>query len=423
MPTQAEPPQRLGAHRLLGVSENASPAAIEAAYWRLRAHIEARASGSADEAFTRERRAELDELEAALGHESPSRTPSSTAARTTPGRTPFWMYIVAIAATLVSIVLAALLYLERSGDLEPKEPAPSLVTAHARPEGSLLQILSLPEEELVMEGPANGAPIRVGPGDYRLSVAREDCPDEWTRDISLEAGDRRDFAPRICVGQGGLVVHSNVSGDRVQIDTLDVGTSGDLAHPLGVGDHQVSVEKPGYLPWSGRVRIRPEETITLLAELVLDPGAARGAQVAAPPGAQASPVPTSPPGGPTKGPEPDGRIESSGPLADSAQADGIVRSGPGGSKSWHDAMRDKLVYGYDRNGSRSLDTKEEVTSIPCEEWQSIEKSYESGGLSVNMTRLYGFDGSDAPANTLGITEGMRPYAYDRMKSCGLKAAL
>ena len=97
------------------------------------------------------------------------------------------------------------------------------------------------------------------------------------------------------------------------------------------------------------------------------------------------------------------------------------RTGMGGSKSWHDAIKSQLVTEYDRNGSRSLDTADEIQSIPCSVWQSVEESYETGGLGVDMTHLYGFDGSPAPANTLGITHEMRGYAYDRMTQCGLRS--
>jgi hypothetical protein len=395
---------------------------VEAAYWRLRAHIEARASDSTSAEFIDARRAELAALEATLGHDPGAtgkpRDPSAASA------TPRWIAALAVGATLLSLVLGVLLYRQWASNRSAGgEATPSLVTARARPIGGVLQILSLPDEELVMEGPADGTPIRVAPGEYRLNVSRPDCPDEWTWDIALDVGDRRDFAPRICLGRGGLVVRSNVSGDRVQIDGLDVGTTSDASHPLAVGDHQVTVQKPGHQLWSGRVRIRPDETTTLLAELVPEAGNAPQPMAAAVPGAMEPAPPGQPPGGPTSGPEPDGRIESSGPIADNAALDGAIRTGPGGSKSWHDAIRDKLVYSYDRNGSRSLDTPEEVNAIPCEEWRSIESAYDTGGLSVNMTRLYGFDGSKAPANTLGVTEAMRPYAYDRMRSCGLKADL
>ena len=56
-------------------------------------------------------------------------------------------------------------------------------------------------------------------------------------------------------------------------------------------------------------------------------------------------------------------------------------------------------------------------------WLDIETQYETGGLSVDMTHMYGFDGTDAPANTLGVTYGLRGEAYQRMKDCGLKGRL
>jgi hypothetical protein len=98
-------------------------------------------------------------------------------------------------------------------------------------------------------------------------------------------------------------------------------------------------------------------------------------------------------------------------------------AGKGGSKSWHDAIRHQLVSDYDSNGSGSLDTQREIQSIPCPVLLSVESSYATGGLAVEMVHLYGFDGSDAPANTLGVTPAMRSYAYDRMKACGLRTRL
>ena len=97
--------------------------------------------------------------------------------------------------------------------------------------------------------------------------------------------------------------------------------------------------------------------------------------------------------------------------------------GLGGSKTWHDAIKHELTTTYDQNGSGSLDTREEVLSIPCSVWLDIERQYETGRLSVDMTHMYGFDGSDAPSNTLGITYGLRGEAYQRMKDCGLKGRL
>jgi hypothetical protein len=91
----------------------------------------------------------------------------------------------------------------------------------------------------------------------------------------------------------------------------------------------------------------------------------------------------------------------------------------GGSKRWHDEVRQRLLEKYDANGSRQLDNPEEVNAIPCDEWRSIQSSYQTGGLSVPMTRLYGFDGSEWVPGALGVAREMRGYAYDRMHQCGL----
>ncbi len=101
------------------------------------------------------------------------------------------------------------------------------------------------------------------------------------------------------------------------------------------------------------------------------------------------------------------------------QSKSLVRA-PGGSRVWNDSVRRALLASYDHDHSGDLNTRQEIYAIPCAEWRSIESSYEQGELGVSMTRLYGFDGSDAPANTLGITQAMRPTAYERMRDCGLQ---
>jgi len=298
---------------------------------------------------------------------------------------------------------------------------PPVIAVLAQPAGASLRVLGVEDERAVVFGPADGTPLPVEPGRYRLDVSRDDCPDEWSREIDIAAGERLDFAPRICEGTGGLVVRSNLSGDRVQIDGLDVGTTSEQAHPVPVGDRRVVVQKSGYQSWSGTVRIRPDETTELLAELVplAEPVASAPGAVPGGTGAEQAAAPRPPaPRGAEAG---EGRLGGTVPNPDDHPT--RSRTGQGGSKTWHDAIRDRLVGLYDRNSSGSLDTREEITSVPCQEWREIEASYETGGLAVPMTRLYGFDGSNAPAHTLGVTEGMRGYAYDRMKQCGLEANL
>ena len=194
--------------------------------------------------------------------------------------------------------------------------------------------------------------------------------------------------------------------------------------PESVGDHDVAVEKSGFQPWTGTVRIHPDELLTLRAEL--EPAAGSAAKSG--PASRGRPTPRSPK---AKAAESAQKAAISPPRAAAPEAAALAGSPPtrgtgdrrgslGGSKGWHDDVKERLLAMYDHNKSKTLDTPGEIDAIPCSEWQAIEASYETGGLVIPMTRLYGFDGSEAPANTLGITRGMGSYAYSRMKQCGLR---
>jgi hypothetical protein len=284
----------------------------------------------------------------------------------------------------------------------------------------VLEVFGAGDERLIVTAPADGRPQLLDGGDYTLRVSHPDCPDAWSLDATFTPGERVDYAPRICRGHGEIIVRSNVVGDRVQIDGLDLGTTGDLGHPVAVGAHQVQVSKQGYRPWTAQVKIVPDQTLTLHAELEPDPEAKSGQSAAAAQpaaGQAAAPPPVADAAG-----EEAGRIYR-GPTDGPMLAPEIAGMGKGGSKSWHDAVKDRLIADYDADRSGSLDTPDEVNAIPCNVWQSIETSYETGGLRIDMARLYGFDGSKAPANTLGVSAPMRSYAYARMEQCGLKTPL
>jgi hypothetical protein len=431
------------AHPLLGLGAEASNEEILEAYWRLHAHIETRAAARASEpGFAEARRAELEALEAAargtLGPGADLTTPPRVAREK--GVAPRWIRLWAMLATAAALGLAAALLFGLGGEPEPDPlpPLPARLSVRAEPLASSLQVFDLLQENLVAEGPADGSPQSIEPGGYLLRVHHEECPDEWTHEVTLAAGQALDFAPRICEGSGALIVRSNVSGDRVQIDGLDVGSTGSTVHPLDVGGHDVRVEKQGYAPWTGRIATLPDQTITLQAELTPIAKEQAAAKQPTAPG-QKSPPAGSPDGGASRSagappPPPPGGGPAGGangaragrrtvpppPSGGGPARTRATKTGKGGSKSWHDAIKYRLVTEYDRNGSGTLDTPEEVSAITCEVWRSVEESYETGGLGVDMTHLYGFDGSDAPANTLGITKEMRGYAYDRMKQCGLK---
>jgi len=437
---------REDAWRTLGLSEDTRSEALEGAYWRLRAHIEARAEHAEDPAFIEARRAELRSLSVAMGRSEPATNsvPDAAANATTTARasfaTPRWLLALCGFAILIWLALALFLWLQRSAaPLAESQPHDAVLGVRARPEGAELVITHAEQAFVVVSGNADGQPHRLEPAHYLMRVSRPDCPDEWTLGVDLRAGDEREFAPRICQGEGQLVIRSNVSQDRVKLDGLDVGSSGEISHRLGVGDHLVEVEKAGFERWSGTVRVAPDESLTLHAELVeKDAGRRAAGGASAPPApspteAEAAPsAPAGQAGAPARPPPPmagapagsDGADARPGATGGSVPRQGSgpprVRSGRGGSKSWHDGVRQRLLADHDSNRSGGLDTPDEIRAIPCNEWLDIEKSYETGGLAVPMTHLYGFDGSEAPANTLGVTYNMRGYAYDRMKQCGLQ---
>ncbi len=411
-----------------GLGEDATPEATREAAARLRQHIEARAAASSDPAFVRARNAELAGLDALLrlGHAGPLVGAAGSAV------TP-WLIAWAVGATLACLGLVAILVLRDASTPPPaavEAPAVARVRVDAEPTSAEVVLLAGDAARVVARGEGADNAFEVPPGEYTLRVSDADCPDEWNRAVVLEPGSTSEYAPRICVGTGEVVVRSNVAGDRLQIDGVDVGSTGATAHALGVGRHQVTITKAGFGAWTGEVRIGPGDALTLNAELAPEPGAAPDAADAAARN-QAQPVPqrTQPPA-PTPAPDDFAAVgvEDGAAVDEEASSERGARRGGGaeptrtrgGSKSWHDAVRQRLVSEYDRNQSRTLDTSEEIRSIPCQVWRSIEASYEAGGLGVTMTRLYGFDGSEAPANTLGVTHEMRGYAYDRMTGCGLK---
>jgi hypothetical protein len=417
----------------LGLGEDATPEATRAAAERLRAHIEARASASSDATFVRARQAELNGLDALMRLAQGSSAVASAA--------PSWLILWSVAASLASLGLAVALWLGLPGEVPVAAPALARVIVSADPPSAEVTLLAQADEQIVARGSGSGAILEAPAGSYILHVASPDCPDIWTRTLSLEPGSESEFAARICTGAGVLVVRSNVAGDRLQINGIDVGSTGATFHALAVGRHQVTINKPGYVPWTADVKILPDESLTLNAELEPEGGERSSGQAAQqrpqPPAQPAEQAPSSAAAPSARAPASAGRRASEAPSAGPSEtkpgrrtvgnAAGGNRKQPplprkdvGGSKSWHDAVRQRLISEYDRNQSRTLDTPEELSSIPCQVWQSIEASYETGGLGVSMTRLYGFDGSDAPTNTLGVTYPMRGYAYDAMTQCGLK---
>ena len=429
------------ARQILGVEQGASEQARTAAVERLRAHVEARLEVSSDPAFREDRLAELARLDELLvsGRGNRVQPPRVRGRR--------WLALWAVTATATALVLGvAMLEPERQAEAGP--PQPAWLSADADIADAELWVLAAASDEVVARGAADGTPVEVESGDYRLRVASEDCPDEWREPVSVASGDQREFAAELCRGEGGLVVRSNVSGDRLRIDGNDVGVTGKGEHDLRVGRHRVHVDKPGYLPWQGEVVILPDDQVTLYAELERDPKRQPERIAKAASKRQANPAPEATPAATAKVPatksaSPDGPVQTAAtqpaqptPPPSPSRRPGARDEGapPGwrgtasvserieepGSRAWSEAIKRRLLAAYDANGSGQLDRVAEVEQIPCAEWRRIENDYETQRLGVSLSTLYGFDGSEWVEGALGFAYAVRGYAYGRMKDCGLR---
>ncbi len=259
---------------------------------------------------------------------------------------------------------------------------------------------------------------------HSRSVART-APDRWTRSVYFEPGATHRFEPVLCVGEGTVTVRSNVTNDRLLIDGFDVGATGAEPHTLGVGDHDIRVEKTGYQPFEARIRIKPDEALELRAELLTGRKQGAGLRSGPPmpvetPGLAASPMPE---------PEPFDLGDLKEQLAPRKPAGPTTRllsraAEPGlpdgGSTAWHDRVSRELLGRFDRDGSGLIDQLAESESIPCALWQEIERDFDRGGLGLSLARYYGFDGSEWHPRALGFDRKMRGAAYAKMKECGLQ---
>ena len=393
------------AHTLLGVAEGAETEELNRAASQLRDHIVERQTHSDEEPFREARQEELNHLDRTLAASSNA---SDGGGRRGPRLSPQILGV----ALLLLIAVGAIRYglSHRSAASIPEAPAQLSVLSD--PQGGSFWLLDPSDESVLTRDEADGGNSEWPGGDYLLRVEHPDCPDEWSREITLPAGGSKAFEPRLCQGEGQVVIRGSQEGDRVQIDGLDVGSTSETPRTLRVGKHRIQVEKEGFVPFTAEISLRPDEQIDLMA--ALKPKNEKPATPAPRPPAAAAPPPPPPPAA---------RPPSAVPPSPSDPPLPQAKRGIGGSKTWHDAVKHDLISTYDQNGSRSLDTREEVLSIPCSVWLDIETQYETGGLSVDMTHMYGFDGTDAPANTLGVTYGLRGEAYQRMKDCGLKGRL
>jgi hypothetical protein len=415
--------------RVLGLSEDASNQEIEAAAPRLMIRLLRRLS-TADESNADALRQEIADLEASSAHFAASQKQQSpTHEKVRRQRLLAALLGGALTLSLLTAYAAGYRIIRQENQNVPGNLAiPAQLILDGRLPGATLRVLDADRDELLMKISAEGAEVELTAGRYALDVSRDDCPDHWTRSVYFEQGSTHRFEPLICVGEGQLTVRSNVSRDRLRIDGLDLGPTREKPHLLGVGDHEISVEKTGYAPFLGNVRIRPGEAITLHAELISDSeaGPARGRPMPVEKRAPSNAPPTGlspPPSG-----IPNLREELAGEIQTAALSkEDLLRSDfdshtltEGGSTRWHDRISAQLLTQYDLDRNGQIDRLEESEAITCRVWRQIEEDFDGGGLGLSMVRYYGFDGSEWHPNALGFAEAHRSAVFEKMKECGLQ---
>ena len=109
----------------------------------------------------------------------------------------------------------------------------------------------------------------------------------------------------------------------------------------------------------------------------------------------------------------------SGPGSEVAR--GIYDVPDGGSDAWDRAVAPMLIAAYDKNGSKEIDTVEEVAAIPCDVLTTMDRAVKSGrGGAAALRTTYGFPGGYIWVGyALGFDEKVRPDADARLANCGL----
>jgi hypothetical protein len=423
--------------RIFGSPDGSDDLELRRAYWVLRSHVEERLrkSGPAETDSEHSARiAELERLDRALeaivgpGDRLAEflQPPAETAPTFLVSRT--WLavgFLGLVLATgsvmqdrIAEFLSSALSSTSSPPEVETEAPVARL-TLSVEPSGGSIQIEDLADAKVVYHGLGDEVSRPLSSGRYRLTVEHPKCDTPWSREIELEAGERREIVAKICRNVGWLVVRSNLTDDELTIDGEVVGQTGLDEYSLPPGRHEIRVAKSGFSTWEASLTLPAAERITLQANLAPHNGRTEGANPATAATRLAvnpSPAAVSAPAAGT------GPRASTGESAQSNR-DGeqtFTRSELNMAASWHRSAKQYLLGRYDRDRSGLLDTPEEVDAVPCSDWLGLEDSFDASGLALSMTTFFGFDGTKWVEDAFGVSRDMRTATYLHLKKCGVR---
>ena len=93
----------------------------------------------------------------------------------------------------------------------------------------------------------------------------------------------------------------------------------------------------------------------------------------------------------------------------------------GGSDAWDEEVEKILLAAYDKDKSGEIDEEDELSAIPCEVWDTMDKAIRAGGgKDASLVATYGIAASgDWNGDAFGIDEKLRNPAVARLQACGI----
>jgi hypothetical protein len=99
-------------------------------------------------------------------------------------------------------------------------------------------------------------------------------------------------------------------------------------------------------------------------------------------------------------------------------AGSIMSLSGGGSSEWDARVKSILLSNFDSNGSGSLDTGSEISSVSCDVWVAMDRSLKAGGeYSTSVLNVYGFNYGAWMGDLLGFSSSYRSEAFSIANAC------